>query len=101
MAYFTDRNFGAMARTETDIPESVRRGIVGLLRARANDGSFGLEYPEQCPDGRGPTGTDNNALSDALAAHRLFNFIDNRADVPDTFELLDLVEFAYEKIAEP
>ncbi len=61
MTYFTDRNLGPMPRVATDIDEAVRRGIVGLLHTRANDGSFGLEYPEPCPDGRGPSGTDTQA----------------------------------------
>ena len=100
MGYFTDRNFGPPVRTVTDLDETVRRGIVGLLRTRANDGSFGLEYPEQCPDGRGPTGTDPHALRDALAVHRLFNFMDGM-NLPSTFETLDIIEFAHEKIAEP
>ncbi len=101
MPYFTDRNLGGRARVATEIDEAVRRGIAGLLRTRANHGSFGLEYPEQCPDGRGPIGTDNNALRDGLAAHRLYNFIDQGMQMPTTLEILDLIEFAYEKIAEP
>ena len=101
MGYFTDRHLGARPRTATEIDEPVRRGILGLIRTRANDGSFGLEYPEQCPDGQGPTGTDLNALGDALAAHRLYNFLGYNAEQPTTFEVLDLIEFAYEKIAEP
>jgi hypothetical protein len=100
MGFFTDRNFGPRPRTATEIDQAVRGGIIGLLRKRANDGSFGLEYPEQCPDGRGPTGTDIQALRDALAAHRLFNFVDH-APPPSTFEVLDLIEFGYAKIAEP
>jgi hypothetical protein len=100
MAYFTDRNFGAPARIVTELDEPLRRGIATLLRNLANDGSFGLEYPEQCPDGRGPTGTDINTLRDALAAYRLFNFMDGPGS-PSTYEVLDLIEFAYEKIAEP
>jgi hypothetical protein len=74
---------------------------MGILRTRAEDGSFGLEYPEQCLDGRGPTGTDMNALRAALAAHRLHDFTSQGLEVPSTFEVLDLIEFAYEKIAEP
>jgi AbiJ N-terminal domain 4 len=101
MGYFTDRNFGPVPRTTTELDEAVRRGIIGLLRTRANDGSFGLEYPELCTDGRGPIGTDINALRDALAAHRLFNFIDQGAPLPTTFEVLDLIEFGFENIAEP
>jgi len=101
VGYFTDRNLGARPRSANEIDATVRRGIVGLIRTRANDGSFGLEYPEQCPDGRGTTGTDVNALRDALAAHRLYNFLEFPVEPPTTFEVLDLIEFAYEKIAEP
>lgn len=101
MGYFTDRHLGPRARTGNEMDEPVRRGIVGLIRTRANDGSFGLDYPEQCPDGRGPTGTDLNALRDALAAHRLYNFLEYNENQPTTFDVLDLIEFAYEKIAEP
>jgi hypothetical protein len=81
--------------------EPVRRGIAGLIRSRANSGWFGLEYPNQCPDGRGITGTDLNALGDALVAHRLYNFVEFPTGQPTTFEVLDLVEFSYEKIAQP
>jgi len=75
--------------------------LQGYYVSRANDGSFGLEYPEQCPDGRGPIGTDNNALRDGLGAHRLYNFIDQGMQMPTMLEVLDLIEFAYEKIADP
>lgn len=101
MGYFSDRNVGPIPRTATEIDEPARRGIVGLIRTRANDGYFGLSYPDQCPDGRGPIGTDINALGDALVAHRLFNPFENNRVLPTTLETLDLMEFAYEKIAEP
>lgn len=101
MGYFTDRHLGTRPRTATEIDEAVRRGIVTLIRTRATDGSFGLEYPEECPDGRGTTGTDVHALGDALAAHRLFNPFERNAELPTTLELLDLIEFAYDKIGEP
>jgi hypothetical protein len=100
MNYFTDRNFRPLPRISTELNEAHRRGIVGLLRTRANDGWFGLEYPEQCPDGRGTTGTDLHALREALALHRLFDFVDGR-ELPSTPEVLDLIEFACKKIAEP
>jgi len=101
VGYFTDRHLGARPRTASEIDQPVRRGILGVIRTRANNGSFGLEYPEQCPDGRGPTGTDLNALRDALAAHRLYDFLEHNDEQPTTFDVLDLIEFAYQKIAEP
>jgi len=101
MPYFTDRNQGPIARTETEIPEPVRRGIVSLIISRATDGSFGLAFPYQCPDGEGVAGADTNNLRDVLAAHRLYDPFENRSAPPSTFELLDLIEFSYDKIAKP
>jgi hypothetical protein len=100
MNYFSDRNLGPPPRVSTELDEAQRRGIAGLLRTRANDGWFGLDFPEQCPDGRGTTGTDLHALREALALHRLFDFTDGR-ELPTTEGVLDLIEFAYERIAEP
>ena len=73
MSYFSDRHLGPLPRVTTDISEDVAAGIVGLIRVRASDGWFGLEYPEQCPDGRGTTGTDIGAFAGALMAHRMYN----------------------------
>jgi AbiJ N-terminal domain 4 len=101
VGYFSDRHVGPPPRVATEIPEAVRDGITGLIRNRAHDGSFGSEYPEQCPDGRGPTGTDTNALREALRAHRLYDPFGAGVPPPTTIELLDLVEFGHEKIAEP
>jgi AbiJ N-terminal domain 4 len=101
LGYFSNRHHGLPPRVTTDIPEPVSNGITGLIRNRAHDGSFGSDYPEQCPDGRGPTGTDTNALREALGAHRLYDPFGAGVPAPTTLELLDLIEFAHEKIAEP
>jgi hypothetical protein len=101
MGYFSDRHVGPPPRVSTEIPEAIGTGIAGLIRNRAHDGSFGLEYPEQCPDGRGPTGTDTNALREAMVAHRIYDPFGPCIPGPQATELLDLIEFAYEKIAEP
>ncbi len=101
MSYFTDRNFGARARTAIDIDGAVRQGILGIIRARATDGSFGLSFPDECEDGQGTTGTYVGGMKDALAAHRLYNLFERNEEVPPTYELLDLIEFSYEKIAKP
>jgi len=54
LGYFSDRHLGPPPRVATEIPEAVSVGIDGLIRNRAHHSSFGLEYPEQCPEGRGP-----------------------------------------------
>ena len=72
MAYYSDRHQGPAPRVATEIPEPVSNGIVGLIRNRANDGSFGLDYPEPCPDGRGPIGTDKPSVKRGLPKYATY-----------------------------
>lgn len=101
MGYYTERHLGVKPRTVTEIVEAVREGILTLIRTRASDGSFGLSFPDNCPDGEGVIGTDIRAMQSTLVAYRLYNPFEAPFDSPTTFELLDLIEFAYEKIAKP
>jgi hypothetical protein len=76
-------------------------GIVALIQGRVSSGGFGVDYPEECPDGRGTTGTDARALGLAV-----------RADIPDidwplelepvpaTLAIMDLLEFCHDHVAE-
>lgn len=101
MGYFSDRHLGPRPRVATEVDGAISTAIAGLIRTRVGDGSFGLEYPEQCPDGRGPTGTDVDMFRTALVAHRLYDVYGPCVEPPTTMEILDLIEFAHEKIAEP
>ena len=102
MGFFTDRNnIARRARVLTEMEEVLCRAIVGIIRNRASDGWFGLEYPEQCGDNRGVTGTDVAAMRAALIAYNLHNPFQRDAPIPTTYEVLDLIEFAFEKIAQP
>src|SRR5262249_13817353 len=77
-------------------------GIVALIQGRISNGAFGVDYPAECPDGRGTTGTDAHALGLAV-----------RADIPDldwplvldpippTLAIMDLLEFCDDHVAEP
>jgi hypothetical protein len=102
VAYFSDRNLGPLPRVTTEVDAAVGTGIIALIRARATDGSFGVEYPDDCSDpGQRTIGTDIGALRDALTAYRLYNPFGPCAEPPTTMQVLDLIEFAYDKIAEP
>jgi hypothetical protein len=48
----------------------------------------------------GLTGTNQDALRDALAGYPMCNFVEGR-DLPSTCENLEVIEFAHEKVAEP
>lgn len=101
VAYYTDRHVGAKPRTTTEIEPNLAEAIANLVVTRAHDGWFGMEYSEQCPDGRGPVGTDIEALKAGITAHAIYNPFVGQPQPPTTFEILDLIEFAYSKIAEP
>jgi hypothetical protein len=101
MGYFSDRHLGARARILTEMDDALRHAIVDVIRNRVNDGSFGLEYPEQCGDDRGVIGTDTSALRATLVAHNLHNPFQRDVPPPTTYEVLDLIEFSHEKVAQP
>jgi hypothetical protein len=82
---------------------NVWNGVVGIINARIGDGSFGASYPEQCPDGRGVTGTDTELMGHAVAGYfPAIRWPLRAGELPeDPFEALDIIEFCYEKVAKP
>lgn len=99
--YFSDREWGPRPRTVPQVTPAAWGGIVALIQGRISNGAFGVDYPDECPDGRGTTGTDARALGLAV-----------RADIPDlewpldaehvppTLAILDLIEFCHAHVAE-
>lgn len=68
MTYFSEREEGKRPRENEEIGEGVWGGNQALIGARIENGSFGASYPETCPDGAGPVGTDEGALWQAMRA---------------------------------
>lgn len=101
MEFFSDQELGVPARTHEDITPDARDGILGIIRARLGDDSFGLEYPrEDCPDGNAITGTNLEALGGVVRGLRLCWPLDYPCE-PDRYQLLDLIQFCYQKVAQP
>lgn len=105
MSYFSDRETGGVPLTISDIPYTAWRRIAGLVADRIGDGSFGASFPEDCPDGRGPYGTDEKRFWEAV-----FSEIPNLANaddpleadkVPPLVDLMDLIEFCWHKVGKP
>lgn len=105
MTYFSEREQGERPRESQDIGEIPWGGIQALIQARVEDGSFGATYPDPCPDGAGPIGTNANAFWQAM-----------RAEVPEleqppwhgmhehppaTLAILDMIEFCWRAIGKP
>lgn len=105
MSYFSERERGERPRDSEIIGEGVWGGIQALLAARVEDGSFGATYPLTCDDGHGPIGTDYSSLAKAARAE-IPSFVDppwydRSSDVPDTLNILDLMEFCWRAIGKP
>ena len=105
MTYFSEREYGELPRDNEEIGDEVWGGIRALIQARVENGSFGAKYPQNCPDGRIPIGTDATAFRDAMRARM---FLDwqlghgaDTAEAPSTLEILDLIEFCWMNVAEP
>jgi len=60
MPYFSDRERGERPQTLTELTRVAWRGIAALIQIRLEDGSFGARFPETCPDGAGPCGTNES-----------------------------------------
>lgn len=113
--YFSDREQGSRPRIEEVVSPTVWGGIVGLVQSLIATGAFGAKYPEPCPDGQGPIGTDENALMLAVQAEmpglawplvtteRIQEdyFSKEQPFAPDTLLVLDFIEFCHRVVAKP
>ncbi len=105
MTYFSDREFGQRPSTEEEIEEPVWEGLRALIVSKLEDGSFGVDFPDTCPDGTVPVGTDKGKFEAVLYAEiptlprNIFGHY--RDGSPTTIDILDLLEFCLLHVAEP
>lgn len=97
------------------IPNAVWSGIVATVQALIATGAFGEHFPEVCPDGAGPVGTDEQKFAFGIKAEipelnwPLKTTIRNEDNwsfneelyVPETMVVLDLIQFCYMHVAKP
>lgn len=89
-----------MPRTAEEITPDAWAGIWALISARLSDSSFGYSFPEQCPDGNGISGYDSALFEGTAAGHGIIWPI-TKDDVPDTFDVMNLLEFVAHHLAKP
>lgn len=68
MEYFSDKEKGSVARTKNDVSMIVWIGLVSYINTLINKGYFGMDFPEECPDGQGCIGTNEDTFKAALQA---------------------------------
>ncbi|KKM04923.1 hypothetical protein LCGC14_1759340 [marine sediment metagenome] len=100
--YFSDREYGPQPQDEQEFSPGAWGGVIALVTARIESGAFGIDFPEQCPDGRGTVGTDSESFWLALHAEvpAMAGTI-NRDNVPPAPAIMDLLEFCYHHVAQP
>lgn len=109
--YFSDRERGARPRIVEEITAEAWGGIIALLQSLIDNDSFAADFRDECPDGRGPCGTNKRTLALAIRAeipelnwplemHDLSRQMDLN-DRPSTLAILDLIEFCHRVAAKP
>ena len=105
MTYFSEREQGERPCDSQDITEVAWGGIQALVRAGVDDGSFGATYPDTCPDGAGPVGTDASAFWQAMRAEnpnlKEPPWYYPHGERPPTLGILDMIEFCWRVIGKP
>jgi hypothetical protein len=100
--YYTDREYGTRPPSIDTIDGRLWAGLYTLIQTRIGDGSFGLRFPERCPDGNGPCGCDEQAFRRVLMAEvPWIEWPLAPTEAPDTPVILDLLEFCARAVGEP
>jgi hypothetical protein len=100
--YFSDREAGPAPRTKLEIQPAAWGGLVALIEGYAANGGFGIDFPEECPDGRGTTGTDRHGMGLAIGGEiPEVEWPLGASQLPPTLAVLDLIEFCHDHVAEP
>ncbi len=115
MQYFSDKESNSNPQTIDSVTPAAWGGFVALIQGLIATGAFGQLYPEMCPDGDGPTGTDEQSFVLALRAEvpdiQWPPEIEKRESgglawetqpwAPETTVALDLIQFCYQSVAKP
>ncbi len=99
---FTERHGATRPRVSESLNDTTRNALLNLVRARMDEEWFGLLFPDKCIDGYPYPGTDFDKLQGAMDGFGVFwprQPIDPEGP-PSDGELFDLVEFAYEHVAQ-
>lgn len=115
MEYFSDKEGTSNPQTVDSVTPAAWGGIVALIQSLVATGAFGQQYPEICPDGNGPTGTDERSFVLALKSEvpdiqwpletekKESGGLswETKPWAPETMAALDLIQFCYQAVAKP
>lgn len=99
---FTERHGAVKPRVAETLDAVTRDALLNLVRARMDEEWFGLRFPWKCRDGHANAGTDFTKLQATMEGYGVLwprTAVDPDAPPTDR-QVFDLVEFAYEHVAE-
>ncbi|MCA9422692.1 MAG: hypothetical protein KC587_18505 [Nitrospira sp.] len=100
--YFSDREPGHIVQVPAEVLTLAWGSLVALIEGFIANGGFGIDFPNDCPDGRGPTGTNDHNLGLAIRGEIPELSWPIRAEpVPPQMVIMDLLEFCHDHVAEP
>jgi len=92
-------NLSAKPRVAETLGDATRNGLWSLISSRMDDEWFGYAFPARCADGYAHAGTDRDKLEKAMLGYQL-PWPQNTNPPNKQGPLFDVLEFAYEHIAE-
>jgi hypothetical protein len=115
MEYFSDKESKSKPQTVDSVTPAAWGGIVAHVQSLVTTGAFGQYYPDMCPDGNGPIGTDVQSFIRALKAELpdiQWPLETEKTEsgglswetkpwVPENIVVLDLIQFCYQAVAKP
>ncbi|MBM3580870.1 MAG: hypothetical protein FJX37_02775 [Alphaproteobacteria bacterium] len=104
--YFSEREVGETPRNVDEVTATAWSGIAALIRTCIDDGSFGARYPEICPDGADPCGTNQRSFWEAMRAEipklpDMPSTILNDDVLPSSLVIMDMIEFCWRAVGRP
>jgi hypothetical protein len=111
--YYSDQERGPVPRTGETVSPKAWGGIVAAVASALDDGRFGEDFPEFCPDGSCVCGTDVRSFALAMQAEITGIIWPLQTEVsepggwrsqktpyaPDTHDILDFVQFCYQHVS--
>ncbi len=105
MTYFSDRERGPAPPILTELTSAAWKGIAAAIRSRIKDGSFGARFPDICPDGSSPSGTDERSFWDAMEGDipdlTEGETILYQSEPPSLLVVMDVIEFCWGSVGKP
>lgn len=99
---FTERHCATKPRIAEELDDVTRDALLNNIHARMDEEWFGFAFPDRCGDGYAYAGTDFAKLRAAMDGYGLWwpRQQINPDSPPSDGQVFDVVEFAYEHLAE-